>query len=237
MFWYRLRLHFVDHFHRAGLLDPLRHRLDEIVLMKSWGIVLAAAALLIPAAGVLAQESVPVITSPTGGQALQGLVQITGSTQVDGFASAELAFAYADDTTGTWFLIAAPAAPVTSGLLAEWDTSSITDADYVLRLRVFRQDGSSVETRVTGLRVRNTLPVETSTPTAAATATVTLLPLESATPVPPTVTPTPFFTPTALPPNPAALTTSDIYSAMRQGALYAAALVLLFGLLMRLRRK
>ncbi len=205
--------------------------------MKSWGIVLTAAVLLLLPAGVLAQESAPFITSPTDGQALQGVVQIAGSTQVDGFASAELAFAYADDTTGTWFLIAALAAPVTSGLLAEWDTSSITDADYTLRLRVFRQGGSLLETRVTGLRVRNTLPVETSTPTAAPSAAVTRQPLETPTPVLPMATPTPAFTPTSLPPNPAALTTSDIYSAMRQGALYAAALVLLFGLFMRLRRR
>ncbi|MFZ5922170.1 MAG: hypothetical protein ACOYY3_14065 [Chloroflexota bacterium] len=201
------------------------------------GIVLALLAVLVTAPAAVAQQAGPVITSPTDGQALQGVVQIIGSTQVDGFASAEVAFAYAGDPTGTWFLIASPATPVTSGLLAEWDTSSITDADYVLRLRVFRQDGSSVEARVTGLRVRNTLPVETSTPTAAPTATVTLPPLETPTPVPPTATPSPVFTPTALPPNPAALTTADIYAAMRQGALYAAALVLLFGLLMRLRRK
>jgi hypothetical protein len=144
--------------------------------MKKWGAVLAVLVIFAAVSAAAAQQAAPSIVNPAEGQALQGVVQIIGSTNVDGFLSAELAFAYADDVTGTWFLIASPAAPVTSGLLAEWDTSSITDAAYVLRLRVFRQDGSSLETRVTGLRVRNYLPVETPTPTLAPTALPTASP-------------------------------------------------------------
>ncbi|MEJ5225563.1 MAG: hypothetical protein WHV44_13990, partial [Anaerolineales bacterium] len=58
-----------------------------------------------------AQEAAPTpnplaaIAAPQAGQTLQGQVRITGSAAVTGFAAYEVAFAYADDPTGTWFLI------------------------------------------------------------------------------------------------------------------------------------
>src|SRR4030042_555849 len=104
-----------------------------------------------------------VIVDPQPGQALQGVVAIMGRTSLSGFRSAEILFGYSNDPSQTWFFIAESTTPVDAGLLAEWDTSTLTDGNYTLRLVVNRTDGSRVVVIVPGLRVRNYSPVETST--------------------------------------------------------------------------
>lgn len=165
------------------------------------------------------------IRAPISGQALQGSVAIEGKIAASGFVSSELAFAYAGDPTGTWFLIAEAAEPVQDGVIAQWDTSAITDGDYNLRLRVLLEDGSHAETVVPGLRVRNYTPIETDTPTPV-TPTATLLPGDT-----PVVTATPRALPSAspLPANPAEVSSQDILLSMGKGALAIAGLFALMG--------
>lgn len=176
------------------------------------------------------------ITAPASGDVLQGLVNITGTSAADGFHASELSFAHVSDPISTWFLIYQTDSPVTDGLLAAWDTSLVTDGDYNLRLRVTLQDGSVLESLVTGLRIRNQLPTETPSPTStpALTATPELPPLPS-TPQPvPTSTPLP--TPTPLPSNPASVTPSDLYTSLGRGILIALLTFLVLALFLRLRR-
>jgi hypothetical protein len=175
----------------------------------------------------LAQLS-PAVVSPRPGEALQGKIAITGTSDAIGFLSSELAFAYPGDPTGTWFLIAQSGQPVQAGMLAEWDTTAITDGTYTLRLRVFLDDGTSLEILVPDLRVRNYTPVETATPDPiSATGTPTLF----------AVTPTIRLpTSTPLPPNPAALTPSRILSSLGYGALAAVAFLFFLFIYNRLRR-
>jgi len=161
------------------------------------------------------------IRSPQAGEALQGQVTITGNSNVAGFVLVEVSFSYANDPTNTWFLITSSSQPVAQGTLAVWDTTTITDGLYTLRLRVTLADGSYVDVTVLDLRVRNYTPVETDTPTP--------VPLQ-ATPVPEaTTTATPFPTPTALPPNPAALSQSRIYASLGYGVVGACLFFLLLG--------
>jgi hypothetical protein len=171
----------------------------------------------------------PVVTKPRAGEVLQGTLTVTGSSNVPGFLSAEIAFAYSGDTTGTWFLIAEDSQPVADGTLATWDTTTITDGDYVLRLRVYLTDGSYIDTTVPDLRVRNYTPVETPAPASTA---------QQATQVPTSVsTTTPYPTPTLLPPNPAELTPTNVWVSIGYGGLGA---FLLFGIIsvyLWLRRK
>lgn len=101
---------------------------------------------------------------PKPGEALQGVVTIHGTTEAAGFRSAEISFAYDTNPTSTWFLIQQTTKTVKNGALASWDTTTITDGNYQLRLQVTLQDGQLVEKVVKGLRVRNYQPVETSTP-------------------------------------------------------------------------
>jgi len=184
----------------------------------------------------------PFITSPTAGQALQGVITVQGSTMVEGFQAAELLFGYHGDETQTWFLIAEWSQPI-SGTLTEWDTATLTDGDYTLRLLVRRLSADPVYTDVPALRVRNYSPVETSTPAPSATPTVTptLDPnsLPSAPPTPtPSPSPQPSITPTLtpLPPNPAELPPGAVAASVVRGALLSAASLTLLGGYMAIRR-
>lgn len=165
------------------------------------------------------------LRSPQAGEVLQGQVTITGDSDITGFVTAEISFAYASDSTNTWFLIASSSQPVTDGTLAIWDTTTITDRTYTLRLRVQRADGTFLDATVPDLRVRNYTPIETATPTVRP-----LVPdSPTATPVA-TATPAPNPTPTPIPPNPAALTARAIYVNLGYGALAATLFFILFGL-------
>lgn len=206
-------------------------------------LLLTGILLLLPDSFVLAQKETPTppaetleadrkldIQSPLPGQALQGTVSISGTTAIAGFQSAEIDFAYADSPLNTWFLIAQSQTPVDNGELAQWDTTTITDGVYSLRLTVTLGDGSQQSVTINGLRVRNYTPIETNTPipvratnTAVPgdTAVPTITPTPTTTPIPPTVTP--------LPQNPAQLSTTDIFVSTGKGALAILGLFILIG--------
>jgi hypothetical protein len=138
----------------------------------------------------------PKITYPAAGDAVQGVIVITGNTNVADFSSAEISFAYHnEDGNDDWFLIQKSTQPVSEGQLAVWDTTTITDGIYDLQLLVHLSDGSTKEVIVSGLRVRNYTPIETSTPrpTSAYLATEiqqTPTVIEKATAASPTILPT-----------------------------------------------
>ncbi len=104
------------------------------------------------------------ITAPSGGEALQGSVAIMGTARAVNLASIEVSFAYQTDSTRTWFLISQSSQSVEQGSLSNWDTTTISDGMYRLRVQMFLKDGRVLESVVDGLRVRNYSPVETSTP-------------------------------------------------------------------------
>jgi hypothetical protein len=184
-------------------------------------------AALIAVRPVVAQEQ-PAILSPQQGQVVQGVVTILGSSNESGFGSSEIDFGYAGDTTGTWFLIAKGSQPVDSNTLATWDTTTITDGNYDLRLRVTLSDGTYLDAIVPNLRVRNYTPIETPTP-----APTEVQPTNTPTK---TLTPTPFPTPTPLPVNPAVLTPADISTSLVYGGLGAVILIIILGIYLWLRR-
>jgi hypothetical protein len=198
--------------------------------------------LFLPTLTVSAQTTVAV-TSPAPSQTVTGVVTVNGTSAVDGFVSAEISFSYVDDPTGTWFLVAA-VQPVTDGVLATWDTASITDGDYTLRLRVTLTDGTHLDYLVPDLHVRNYTPTFTPLPptptaspiipTATITSTPTITPSPTATLTP---TSTPLPTPTALPANPAILPSSEILTSVVYGGLSATLFFLILALYLRLRRK
>jgi hypothetical protein len=126
---------------------------------------------------------------------------------------------------------------VFEGELGTWDTTTLTDGDYNMRLRAFLLDGSVQETIVDDLRVRNYTPVPTPTLIATATAflpisipTAQLVTPELATVAPLLPTPTPF------PPNPAGLELTSISGAVGRGAILALLLILGIGFILRYRR-
>lgn len=177
------------------------------------------------------------ITTPAPGAVLRGPVNISGSNQVPGatFLYAEVAFSYTHDPTGTWFLIATNDQAVEAGILATWDTTSITDGDYALRLRVFLQDGTTQDVTVADLHVRNDSFAPTATPPVAAEDLPTLAPPLPTSTVVPVSVPSAFSQPTPVPGNPAALTDISVLSTFRHGAIFAVIAFALIGIFIRLR--
>lgn len=185
-----------------------------------------------------AQDSPPLaITSPAPGEAVRGEVTVTGTTGISGFTSSQLDFSYASNPTGTWFALQTSTQPVTDSSLAVWDTTLITDGDYILRLRVFAEDGTLQEVTVP-VRVQNDTPIPTPTPVT----TSTPARLDTGFPTPflvaasPTPTSTPRPTPTPLPANAASIDQTAIYTSLGRGALVIIGLFAFVGLILRFRR-
>lgn len=108
----------------------------------------------------------PEVESPVEGEVIQGKISITGSTDVIGFESYEVYFGFEGDETNTWFLLSDSKEPVKNGgVLAVWDTTQISDGNYRILLRVNLEDDKPTEIIINGLRLRNYLTIETSTPT------------------------------------------------------------------------
>lgn len=207
--------------------------------MQRWLVsILAFLALLAWTAVARAQEDEPrpplAILAPTVGEVLQGVVDVHLAVGELDITSAELQFGYTNDTTGTWFLIWEGVGALPDGLLTAWNTTTLTDGNYTLRLVANLADGGQMITEVPDLRLRNYSPVETSTPSP------TLTPGLQDTPTPtPTALPsqTPFpGTPTPLPPNPASLTPSDLAQGLLYGGLGVLGFFLVIGLYSFLRR-
>ena len=184
----------------------------------------------------LMQTATISITSPQVGDTLRGQVEITGNMDVPNFASAELGFSYESSSTDSWFTIQTFPQPVHAKrpTLAIWDTTPLTDGDYILHLRVFLQDGSSKDVAISDLKIRNDVALPTDTPLA------TLLP-QSANPLPvltiqPAAATQSFPSLTPLAANPASVTSSSIYSNFASGALIAFVLFIVFSLFLRLRK-
>jgi len=192
---------------------------------------------------LLLQESGFVtITSPTAGTVIRGSILVVGSTDVQGFLSSDVSFAYAGGSAETWFSIATNPTPVNDGQIAVWDTGSITDGTYMLRLRVTFQDGTVSDAVVSDLKLRNytvepggtddgipdTAITPSPGPTLAPTASVT-----STTVAVPTLN-LPMATP--LSPNSASLDEAAVYRFLRRGAVLALVALLTIGFALRLRR-
>lgn len=165
------------------------------------------------------------VTSPQPGEVLQGVVPIIGSTVAPGFLSYEVSFTYDREDSKTWFLIQQSNVNVPDGNLAVWDTTTITDGDYRLRVQVFLDDGQSENLIVSGLRVRNYTPVEQQ-PTLETQQTPSFQTPDDI----PTVSTVLPPTPTPLPENPATITSKGLANSLLIGLVLATGVVLFFGL-------
>lgn len=186
---------------------------------------------------IAAQDTPPVaITSPLPDELLRGQVTITGKVDLPSFLAAQLDFAYASNPTDTWFNIQTYLQPMTDSTLAVWDTTAITDGDYVLRLRVNLEDGSAQEVTVPIKIGNDLLPSPTPEPTATPEPETVLIPTPFLLAASPTPTDLPRPTPTALPTNPVSLEQNQIYASLGRGALVILGLFALAGLIIRVRR-
>jgi len=166
------------------------------------------------------------VDSPKEGDVLQGIVEIIGSTTANGFQSSEIVFAFQGSEPMTWFLIQQSTEPVQDGVLAQWDTTVISDGDYQLRVIVNLINGQKEEVRIKGLRVRNYTAVETNTAISLSSLSA---PITSTVEVKDTasVSPTLEFRKS---PNPAHIGGDRLLASVVAGALVVTVLFLLIGL-------
>lgn len=193
---------------------------------------------LIAALVIFMQTEIISITSPQPGEILRGQVEIIGNMDIPGYSSSELAFSYASNPAdrSAWFTIQTFSQPVGNTAIATWDTTSLTDGDYILHLRVFLQDGSSQDVAVSDLKIRNDVVSPTDTPIAV------LLPEIMATSPPadtemPVTTAISFPSSTPMPVNPVSVTNSSIYLNFAGSALIVLVLFIILGIFLRFRSK
>ncbi|MEE9188187.1 MAG: hypothetical protein V3U36_02380, partial [Anaerolineales bacterium] len=159
---------------------------------------------------------------------------ILGEINIEEPLSVELSFSYSDDQRGTWFIIHEVEGTIPREINFEWDTTTITDGQYTLRLLV-RTEQDQIISLVPGLRVRNysaietDTPVPTSTPAPADTHAPTVTATMTLTPVP--------FTPTPLPPNPAQIDTRDIGMSIGKGAIIVISIFAILGIYQYIRNR
>lgn len=203
-------------------------------------IMLVVSGLMSRSLSVHAQDAVPtpekvnIFHSPTSGTALQGIILIEGEYPLEGITNAALSFSYKDDPRDTWFPIHEVESPDVMQFSYEWDTTTLTDGDYTLRIIVIGDQHRFIDF-MPDLRIRNYTAIETATPFPTSTqaeetifiATNTPSSTESPVPIPAT----------SLPTNPAQISTGEIGSSMGRGALIATSLLALFGFYHYLRNR
>ena len=166
-------------------------------------------------------KDAPRIDNPKPGEAIQGVITIIGSSAVESFQYYEVSYTQDQGESPTWFLIQQSDGPVSDGILAIWDTSTITDGIYSLRLMNYLMDGREQEVVVDKLRVRNYTPIETNTPEPAVLFITPIPQLE------PTLVRLAAPTPTNLPANPAQVTSEQLSGSLLIGAAFAAGIAVL----------
>lgn len=138
-------------------------------------VLAAGVALAMPAAPACAQNECAnaAIRAPFSGDTLQGRVPILGSARIDDFNFYKVEWAPADDPENWRAVSHTIDEPVLNGLLDEWDTTSVPDGLYRLKLTVVNGQYQEVcRISVSGLRVANyTTPTPEATPTAELDAT------------------------------------------------------------------
>ena len=212
---------------------PSAFMLDLSVNLMKIRILLPLVLLLLAA-----QDSPPIaITSPAPGDVIRGTVTINGTTDILGFTSSQLDFSYASNPTDTWFALQTSTQPVVDSPLAIWDTALISDGDYILRLRVFVEDGTFQDVTVP-VKIQNDMPIVAPTPVI--TSTPNRLDVQLPTPFlvasSPTPTLTPRPTPTPLPTNAVSMNQTAIYTSLGRGALVILGLFAFVGIILRFRR-
>lgn len=93
------------------------------------------------------------ITAPEPGAPVSGTVAITGTANVPNFGFFK--YEFAPRGSQNWATISAKRDPVINGEIGDWNTTSLTNGDYFLRLVVTDNVGVSLEPCVIAVRVTN----------------------------------------------------------------------------------
>lgn len=147
----------------------------------NWLFAFLSLSLLLLASSPAALAQGGPISYPPETEVVRGVIEIRGTAVHPEFWKYELAAA--PFGTGNWFNLGVSETPVQNGVLGRWDTNTVPDGTYTLRLRIVRRDGNYDEFTVQRVLVGNAAPAATATPAESPTPTPT------PTREPPTATP------------------------------------------------
>ena len=117
------------------------------------------------------QEQRPVIAQPAQDSAVRGVVQVVGTAVHPEFQRYELYYApFPVPSDQSWIFVGdAHTNQQPLGLLGTWDSRSVPDGTYALRVRVVKVDGNYIDSDTVRVLVANTRPAESPTPEGTAT--------------------------------------------------------------------
>ncbi|MFN8560605.1 MAG: PKD domain-containing protein [Anaerolineae bacterium] len=107
-----------------------------------------------------------VILSPVPGNVVAGNVQILGSASHPQFLQYQVEYGPDPNPGNLWFpATSAITNPVLNGLLGIWNTNTVQDSRYQLRLRVYLRDGTLLTTVIPNITVQNRINTPIPSPT------------------------------------------------------------------------
>jgi PKD repeat protein len=102
-----------------------------------------------------------VILSPIPGNVVAGNIQVLGSAMHPQFLQYQLEYGPDPNPGNLWYAATGPIQqPVMNNLLGIWNTGTVQDGTYQLRLRVFLRDATSLSTVVNNIRIQNRVPTQ-----------------------------------------------------------------------------
>ena len=164
----------------------MKRPLIVVALLTMLSLALAATTQAAP----LFQAQKPVIAQPEQDAAVRGVVQLVGSAAGAQFQRYELYYAPSPlPSDQAWIFIGdAHFQPQQLGLLGTWDSRSVADGTYLLRVRMVRQDGNYTDSDPRRVLVTNTRAAPTPTSNVTPTSVAAAGQPAAVTPLPPTPT-------------------------------------------------
>lgn len=174
------------------------------------------------------------IQSPLDGDFLQGTVQIIGTATGTGLQTIEISFRYQDSQSQSWFVINKSTTPVVDDIIATWDTSTIADGVYQIRVLAIFENGREQEKIVNNLNVRNYTafdPIKTENPEVLSTENLQnqIVTVEA--------TPTLRSSPTPMPPNEMVISQSQFIATAIQGGILGVLFLFVIALFILIRSR
>ena len=106
------------------------------------------------------------ILSPVPGNIVAGNVQMLGSAIHPQFLQYQVEFGPDPNPNNLWFpATSAVPTPILNGLLGIWNTTTVQDGRYQLRLRVYLRDGTLLTTVINNITVQNRVNTPVPSPT------------------------------------------------------------------------
>ena len=171
---------------------------------------------------------------PSDGEVIKGNVQIIGSITGENLQYADISFSYQNSETDTWFLIASVDTTITDDVIAAWDTSTIADGFYQLRIQAHYDNGDVQDSLVKDIQVRNYSAVDPIQVDEIGSLQVETTPDQSIVEI---TTATLEDTPTPMPASDLMVTRSQFFMTVIQSAIFGILLLIVAVLFIIIRRR